>query len=77
MATAALAARKKDLVQELNRYIEQKEQYTQGAQSRNASAGAKGPVKELSPSEKRDGAFMDCYVFRGHAPVSSGLPLRS
>ena len=55
MATATLAARKKDLVQELNRYIEQKKQYTLSAQSR--APGEQGaPLRELSPAEKRDGA---------------------
>lgn len=57
MATAMLAARKRDLVQELNRYIEQKKQYTLDVQSRTALMGEKGLVhRELSASEKMDGA---------------------
>ena len=61
MPTAALAARKKDLVLELNRYIEQKKQYSTDAQTRSALLGGKGGTeRELSPSEKIDGEFQPC-----------------
>ena len=71
MATAALAARKKDLVEELNRYIDQKKQYTLSTQSRNA--GDKVPVKELSPSEKMDGGYSHARSYHFTMEICSTL----
>ena len=57
MPTAVLAMRKKDLVQELNKFVEQKKLYSTDAQSRTALLGKGGIERELTPSEKIDGEF--------------------